>query len=584
MDIARSLAALLFALCPSSGSAAQDQSAPDLARHLSPEPLAFVEAPGLSRFLERGLEAPFLRALLDSPIGRDALAKSPYTPEQGLALLEQLLGRPPLATFASLCDAGLALAVEERGGEPLMTLVARSSDDLLWEEMIDKTLRWIGARAGAPAGIAEPLEEVRGARLWKPAASLFLAARDGLAVLSNSEGRLRDALEPREGEGLARRPGAARARRTGGELLWAWIDLAKLRARGASQGSTDELARLAQQPAVQMLLGAGVAALGRSGMASASLSLGERELALRIEGFEVEAGATARLLPERASGEAARVLLPRPTPGEVARLVVHRDLAGVFAHRADLFPASELPAFSKASDDLAPLLGGLDLGEEILPRISPWMRVVVRPVQFVSGAVPEIALPAAALLLDLEDDELGAQLASSFQTLVSLLGIQRAQEGMRPLLLQVESFEGLQLSFARFLSPAQGEGVDIAYNLEPACTLVGRTFVVGTHRALVRELALQLLRGETEVAPGDRDTLALHAAPLAQVLRENFDALVMQGVLSEGKSLEKASEDLKGLVGLLELVESARVTTHYRGARELGLELELALRAQEQGR
>src|SRR5262249_18584238 len=158
-------------------------------------------------------------------------------------------------------------------------------------------------------------------------------------------------------------------------------------------------------------------------------------------------------------------------------------------HRVDLFPADELPGFAKASSQLALFFGGRDFSEAILPHVSPWMTVVARPVEFDAKAKPEIPLPAAAVVLHVDQpDELGPVLVSAFQTAIGLINVDRAQKGLDALMLQLELVDDVQVTSAHFLAPHAGDGVDLRYNLAPACAMVGSALVVGTHSALVSQI------------------------------------------------------------------------------------------------
>jgi len=331
---------------------------------------------------------------------------------------------------------------------------------------------------------------------------------------------------------------------------------------------------------VQMLLGSAVAALGAAEELRGELTLDEGRLRLRLWGHGIGPGALQLLFPPSPSSEdRGAVVMPLAVEGEVARLVAYRDFATLFEHRAELFPAEILPKFSRASTELAPILGGLDLGEDILGGLSGWIRAVSRPVEFDPAVRPEQPLPAVALMVDLVDPKgLGPQLISSFQTLIALLNVERGKQGQKPMLLFLEEHGGVAYSAARFLPPGPEDGVDIRYNLVPACALVGRTFLVGSHLHLVRELAEQLQAGQTTTERPGGDSLRLNSAALVDVLEANLDALVMDSVLDEGKSVDQAREEWNLLIGGIELFGGAEWSTRYLApdAVEVGLALELA--------
>ena len=246
-------------------------------------------------------------------------------------------------------------------------------------------------------------------------------------------------------------------------------------------------------------------------------------------------------------------------------LALYRDLAALFRERVELFPAEALPGFAEASSNLALFLGGLDAEEDLLPGLGPWVRLVVRPVDFADDCQPEMALPAAAAIVELEDPELGPALVGAFQTGIGIANVDRAQRGLDALVLSLSLAGDVEITSARFRPPRAGDGVDLRYNLEPACAVVGDVFVVGTHAALVRELALGRPAGrETE----PRERLTLDGRAVAGVIAANSEALVMQNMLAEGSTRERAEGEIGLLLGFLERLGRARPRRALRGGRE----------------
>lgn len=118
--------------------------------------------------------------------------------------------------------------------------------------------------------------------------------------------------------------------------------------------------------------------------------------------------------------------------------------------------------------------------------------------------------------------------------------------------------------------------MDAVYNLEPACAQVGATFIVGTHRALVEELVTQLARGDTETLRDAGDFAVVRARPVADALQANFDALVMNSVLTEGKTLAAAREEVGGVIAIARLFDRVELRSDSAGdsvVHELVLEL-----------
>jgi hypothetical protein len=255
--------------------------------------------------------------------------------------------------------------------------------------------------------------------------------------------------------------------------------------------------------------------------------------------------------------------------------VLHRDLAAVFRERAGLFPAEKLPGFAKATGDLALLFGGLDLGQDVLPGISPWVTLVAGRADFAPGTVPDQPLPAAAAILELREPErLGPLLVSAFQTGVGLANADREQKGLDPLLLELRLAGTETITTARFFAPRDGAGLDLRHNLVPACAWSGERFVVGTHASLVEEL-VRAGGGFADLGAAV-ETLELGGDALAEVVDANREALVAREVLRRGRTREQAEEDLRLAASLLRSADLA-LEVEYRSESEIELRATLDL-------
>jgi hypothetical protein len=480
-----------------------------------------------------------------------------------------------LPALATLTARGAALGVAPSGGRAAWALVLHGDDAALLQDVLARALDAAARKAGHPKAFAEPHERVLGADVWRIGEELVLARRGALLVASNESGYGRDVLAlaadgaaPAEA-GLA---GDARFRATrparDGALVSAWLDLERVRelppnpsGRGGGGDGLRELAELAARPAAQFLLGPDLAGLGGSDRLTARLEVRGDGLSLRLRGL-----GTPDLDVLRRRRGAARPPLPAATDDDVAVARLFRDFAAVFEHRAELFPPEVLPTLAKPLSDLAILFGGGDLSETVLPRVSPWITLVARRVAFDESARPEIALPALAGILRLEDaEDLGPRLTAAFQTLIGISNVQRAQQAKPPMVLGLVLEGETSVSRAAFLAPRPGEGVDVAYNLEPACATVGDLFVLGTHEVVVRQLVRELAGGRAGAATGPAETLHVRAPALAAVVERNFDAIVMNKVLEEGVGHGQAEQEIAGLRALLELLGGARIAVAHEG-------------------
>ena len=545
----------------------------DIASLLPSRSLLMVEAGGLSVLLEEGLDHPFVKTLRGTAFARALLAQANPTPEAALASFDALYGRPVLPTLARLSSRGAALALVpgDPAPRPVVILVGRDAEEL--ERSLDAGFDLVEQHFGFPGALDEPAEEMHGAGVWFLGDDLAIARRGALLVLSNDRRAVREvlALAADSGaDGLLANEDFARARKARPKdcFAWGWADLAALERIDAAK--LGNLRGMNGQPAVHSLLGPGIAGIGAGASATAWLRIERDELELAFAGLE---------LPEAPSiwpgqGRESETT-PAPLGLEQALVegVVYRDYAALFRDRVDLFPAETLPGFAEAIAGMALFFGGRDVAEEVLPGLSPWIRIVAAPLSYAPDPVPEIPLPGVALVARLDDPEVrGAEVQAAFQTLIGVLNVDQAQKGEGMTMQLRMGLEGeTQITSARYLPPREGDGVDMRYNLQPACAVADGSLILGSHEELVRAVVRHLNAGRTgrgPEAPGEH--LTIDGPGVARVVAANERTLVMNKVLDEGVSMEKAEGDIQGLRLLLESLRGARIAVDY-GDREVRL-------------
>ncbi len=549
------------------------ERAPDLAELLPETTFAAAGFPGLCDLLERGFEDPLVTSLLESPAGRLVLSRSEVTPRSAVLYAGALAGEPLLPALASLVREGVWVALVPSPSGPTGLLVARGDDPARWERLLDRALETLADSPDVPPGLPEAFERVGDARLWDLGEAGAFAQKGALFVLSGNRALVERTL--RRAEELptveTRRSSPAEAR----PLALAWLDRARAE-RALGSEAVAEWSSAARDPGVHFLLGSDLALLSTAERLEARLDLEGNRVRFEVLGRGVEFGAAGPLVTPL--DEAAPPRWPAATPGTEARALLRRDVAALFARRAELFPATALPAFAQAVSDLGPLFGGLDLEEELLPALDPWVRIVVRDVELDPSAAPTVRLPAAALLVDLrEPQRVGSRLVAAFQSLVAITNVERAQAGRPPLVLSLERIGDLEMTRASFPPPMPGDEVDVAYNLEPACVLAGRTFVIGSHAALVREIIGEIERGEFEDPPSGGDRWEVFGSAISQLLTENRAPLVSNGVLNEGKSPEEARFEADLLAALAAGLERLALSTERAAEDALRATLEIEL-------
>ena len=564
----------------------------DLAAFQPKDTLLYIEAPGLPELLGSGLDHPFIKRLLTSEFGQAVLEESEASPEELLRYVEDQFGIPVLPTLASLFDDGVGLGVYLRAGKPAWTLTARGDDAVRWREVLDIVLREVAADAGHEGALDEPTFSRDGVDVWLIGDELAIALSGRTFVAAPSREMLRRSFARvnRQKDCLSDNPrfDAFEPSNTSSELIRAWVDVERVETLANAGGDGEGLARiraLASQPEVHLLLGSELAALSQGDAMLATLHVTDRALELEVAGVGIDTGEFSQILPSVSEEPYDIGPMPIARTDDIVRGVVYRDFASLFARRTDLFPAEVAPRFAQFADQVALFFGGLDVETEVLPHLSPWLRVLVREVDEREGIEPEIELPGLAVLADVDSaDKLGPYLMSAFQSAISLTSVDRAQRGLPPFLLSMELHEGVAISSARFLPPMSGEPIDARFNLEPAAALVGSTFVIGTHVDIVRQVVTDLALGNVTRHSTDPGWLSLRGPALAQVGRSNFDALAMNSVLEDGKTMERARHDIEMLLRIVRMIDDVTLRARRPAVDRVSFELSFSLGSTKEAR
>ncbi len=544
--------------------------------------LAVLDLGGLRPVLEQGLEHPLVRELLATQLAAERLGDARRRAAEGLAFLDGFLGRPALPALSMLASRGALLAIAVDGARPEFSLILSGDDARELRSTLETLFDRVEEHLGAPGALDRPAKRVRGAEVWQ-LGELFLACRDALLVASNDEGFLRDVLDlaaDPAAQGVLGRAefAAAFEARPEASAVFGWVDLEGL--RQLDGGNLARLASLPRVPEGQFLLGEELCALAASRSLAAWVEIEEPGLSLGLAG-----AGTPPVLPREPDASRPPGLSIRPE--DVLSGVVRRDFAALLRERASLFAPEAQPGLAQAISNLSLFFGGKDVAEEILPDVSPWIRVVSRPVAF-EGRAPEMPLPALALVAELRDPErTGAEFVGAFQSLIGLMNVDRAQQARAGMRLRLSLENGVEITSAHFAPPRPEDGVDLRYNLEPACAVVPAcarergTLVLGTHVDLVRSLVREL-QAESEGAgspsrDGGGEALELAGAPLARMIERNFEALVQKKSLDEGLALSEAEKEIEGLRLLLASLERARIEIERSGPERVELRASLRL-------
>ncbi|MCA1684776.1 MAG: hypothetical protein LC745_02075, partial [Planctomycetia bacterium] len=330
-----------------------------------------------------------------------------------------------------------------------------------------------------------------------------------------------------------------------------------------------------------LLFGGWIEAVRKAPSVSASLTWTEGRLAAELS-LPVSKGGRGEafrgFFPPGGSG-APTLLNP---PGTVASLSLFRDVSEIWEARADLFRPEDVQNFAKLDTFAGQFFGGRDFGTGVLGALAGDWRLVVA-LQDVAGLnpVPDVKLPVFALVIGLkpDDDDFAQRLKVAFQSFIGLTNLGAAQTKAPPLELGSETFEGVTIATARFMTTravaAANSPVHYRHNFSPSAAQVGDHFVISSSVGLTRDLVTALKSPAGK--PGEATLVAEADGPgLARLVELNRTRLVLQNMLEKGHDKEQAEGEVGFLAALLRYFGHGRLTVRDgEGATRLGLEFSL---------
>ncbi len=257
-------------------------------------------------------------------------------------------------------------------------------------------------------------------------------------------------------------------------------------------------------------------------------------------------------------GIAPQPLLPKNT---IASLVSYRDVADWWLSKEDLFDEGVIARLAQADSQLSTIFSGMDFGEDVLGALQPGVQIVVTENTFDEKYVPDIKLPAFALIGKLKDPvKIQRRLKIAFQSVIGFANLGLGQQGQPQLDLETLTSGTAKLSTAQYFYEDDTEEGLILFNFSPTIAFQDDYFIAASNR----ELAVEL----TRVAAGQQETQAtdvsrsntrfnLDALQLAKILKDNREPLIANNMLEEGHTRKQAEEQIDILLQIVDLFQDA---------------------------
>ncbi len=518
--------------------------------------------------IERLRESEVLKAIIDSePYKKWADSGDGRKFRGGRAVLEGQLGLNLWDAATRLLGDRVAVALyaPTTGKQPDGVLVIRLGDDEAGALIREKVQPWIELADG------QVITSEQDGR-W------LLETKDGKAfgglqqrwlVLSSTQ-TLRDGTFSKLADFT---PGNHAENRVRTTRLSATLDNAALR---AVAGKDRLIPSKVDNPLGSLLIGglSEVAALCPALHADIAIGESGYELSLKSDAGRDGVDAPHQTLLA-AAGDAP---LTPAVPRQLGGFALCREWAEWYRQRDQLLEAHVLPEYDKFETGLSTFLPGKDFAEDVLALLKT-------PMSFVAAAQtyphldgkPGMQLPAFAVVLELQDPQKGADVFQLFfQTLGTIVNIEAGKNGRQPWVLSSEAHAGVQISYAKYLERPQGDDLPVVFNVQPAAGLVGNRYVAASSLELCRDLIDSLQRtpeaGDDQSATGRNFEFTLDPQIGASLLDANRAIFTAKGV-QDGKSLEQASQELDGLLKLLQHLTPVSIITAVTGS-EVEVKLE----------
>ena len=261
--------------------------------------------------------------------------------------------------------------------------------------------------------------------------------------------------------------------------------------------------------------------------------------------------------------------LLRP-PGTIASLSLWRDWATIWESRADLFAPETVQGFAQLDTVAGQFFGGREFGPDVLGAFDPHWRLVVADQDYRELQVePDPKIPAFAMVAELNapDDDFASRLKIAFQSIVAISNVDAAQKKAPVMELGSEEVEGITIATTRFLvprtsAPASEQALQ-RYNFTPAAGQVGKYFILSSSTGLARALVKELKAASGLRASGAEEkatfTVEADGPAVARFLERNRSRMVMQSMLKQGETKEKAEQRVGLYLELLRYLGHGRL-------------------------
>lgn len=533
------------------------QQAPSAADVFPDSTVAYLEVANPTGIIDNIQDHPVVKLIQDHEQFKKLIASPQFVAAfLGKALLENQIDDTLLNALRDNLAGGIYIAFD--GKTRGVALLSKSNSPTKLKRFAGSVLNMIAAQATNEAReIPFKKETYRGVNVAR--FDKFVIARYETWLLISTNPKLAqqviDNFHDSSSTSLARQDWFVSASKKRAPTdLWAAVNLEVVR---AASKSNPLLLGKTNNPGVELVFGGILDALKNAPFAIAEVTL-ERDLKVSLSmPFDKAWVNESRefFFGDNLSGRAPGLLQPENT---IANLTSYRDVGGWWLSKEDLFDESVIAQLARADSELSNIFPGMDFGADVLGALEPGVQIVIVENEFDEHHVPDVRLPAFALVGKLKDaEQIQRKLKIAFQSVIGFANINLGMQGQPQLDLETEKIGETKVSSASYVYDKDVEEGLLLFNFAPTVAFHGDHIIIASSRPLALELAKM-----TDVAaqPSESNTLArVDGERLHRILKDNRESLIAQNMLEKGHDRKSAANEIDTLLAILEFLKKSEL-------------------------
>ncbi len=476
----------------------------------------------------------------------------------GRGMLEQQLGESVIEAAKRSTANGLWIAVDTETNGAMVMFQSENEEHL--KKTAGKILKFVSTMA-AQGGDKKPFKkrDYRGA---------VAAEFDGLVIaryknwfMMTNEGDLVQKVVDNMVDGTDSSLAdtdwfkQAIASRTKADV-WTAIDVEKVR---ELTGEKEPFLGRTDNPGVELIFGGILDLLKNTPVAYGELNLNEHIDFSLAAPFDAKWANESRefFFGKDLGGFAPKALAPK---NMIANLTSYRDVGLWWLSKEELYAENVIAELANADSQLSTIFSGMDFGEDVLGSLEPGVQIIVTENQYDDDYVPDIKIPAFALVGKLKDPEkLRRKLKIAFQSVVGFANINLGMNGQPQLELESEKIGDTSVSAAEYFYEEGTEEGLLLFNFAPTIAFHGSHLILASKKELAVELAQMIATGSADDTEDKNTRAMINGRMLHKTLVANREALVAQNMLEEGNSKKEAETQMDILFAIADLFKDAKL-------------------------